>query len=168
MISTMLPSMRWPTPCRSGDDRSAPSTRMRSRRTFRGSSIGGRGGVRRSMVGTTADASSRSCRMRPSIASALRPLRRLAHGDEPERAFFANDLARVGNPRRGLQTRELHVDAERGYRRASPTARFRARRRFTVTGAFRSVAGSRQFHRCTDPGVRPVDRRAAAPGSATA
>ena len=50
-ISTMLPSMRCPTPCRSGDDRSAPSTRMRRRRTLRGSSIGGSGGAARSIDG---------------------------------------------------------------------------------------------------------------------
>jgi hypothetical protein len=45
-----------------------------------------------------------------------RALRRLAHRDEAERTFLANDLTRLGNPCGRLQTGEFHFDAKSRYR----------------------------------------------------
>ncbi len=41
-----------------------------------------------------------------------RALGRLAHGDEPQRAFFADDFARIRDPRHSTQPRIFHLDAK--------------------------------------------------------
>ena len=99
-------------------------------------------------------------------AERLRAVRRLAHGDQAERALLAHDVAGVGDPRRRSQALVFHLDAERRHRTLAGVARFPGRRSSTVTGALRSVAGSKMVHCWCEPG--PAGRRrAAAKDSAT-
>ena len=107
--------------------------------------MGGSGGVRRSTVGTTADALSRSWRMRPSIASA----RALSGGSRTvmnPSGLSSRTISPVSviqavvlRPANSISTRKAGIGAfaARTISR-SPTV--------TVTGAFRKVAGSKTFH----------------------
>ena len=52
----------------------------------------------------------------PRHGKRLRAIRRLANGDQAERAFLSYDIARVGNPRRRPEPLVFHLDAERGDR----------------------------------------------------
>jgi hypothetical protein len=48
----------------------------------------------------------------PRHGECLRPFRRLADGDESQRAFLTNHFAGIGNPRRRAETGEFHIDPE--------------------------------------------------------
>ncbi len=86
--------------------------------------------LRRRCGGTAAD-SRRSPWMRAADRQTLRVFRGLAHGQQAERAFLADDFPGVGHPRRGPEPGERHLDAERRNRPvglASHLARHRCRR----------------------------------------
>ena len=126
-----------------------PRVRSRSRRTSRGSSIAPahRGDDRSSLeqVGLHAARHASVCARSAGSRTVIKP----------ERALLAHDLARVGDPRRRSQAVEFHLDAERRDADARRHfARLPGRRSSTITGAFRSVAGSKMVHCWREPATR--------------
>ncbi len=112
-----------------------------------GSSIGGSGGAAASIVGNDGR------RPRADPAGCGRRSRALCACSGVSRTVMnpSGLSSRTISPVSVIQAvvfkpGELHLDAERGYRRAPPSARFRDRPPSPSTGAFRSVAGSKTFH----------------------
>ena len=142
-------------------DEIAPSSRRRRRRTSRGSSIALRIAARPRPPRAGRPASGRD------TASACALLGRLAHGDQAQRALLAHHLAGVGDPRRVVSRR---TPSRRGTPEAAGAgaAHQLAPADLDVTGALRSVAGSKTSPLMLRARHEAAVARAAATGSATA
>ncbi len=146
--SMMLPSTCWPPPARRARSRSTPSSRRRTRRTSRGSSM------RTFDTGTTAEASSRStCTLRGTAMAVARSegsatVRRPSGLSSRTTSPVSVTHAVVESPAKASVTRKAGTGR-------SPTRTTSRPPTSIVTGAFLIVAGSNIVHSWRAPAARP-------------